>query len=467
MGPGSYDVSASFYPRVPNAHLHPLVRFFLHLGNDRIADRYVHLHPEVSPSAVREVLSARPRWLRWSGADLFHVTNERGIRRSVVIETNSSPSGQKSMPLIEEEREQAGYRRLLEGSFLPLLGRRRLPAGDLAVLWDKNFMENQAYAAVLADLTGETVHRVHVGPDGSNVRVEDGVVHVDTPDGWRPLRAAFRYVTQRPWRHFPAITRTAMLNPVLACLAGGRNKLLAARAYALFNARMASTGLRVRLPETNGPLSLREVPLEVERLGGVAVVKVPYSNAGQGVFTITRPDELQAVLDGDHPYDRFIVQALIGHPGWSSRGREGRLYHVGTVPNLKREFYVADLRFMVGAGPDGFRPIALYARRARDPLRDRVAEGTSSWSMLGTNLSKQTEGGWTTEPDRLMLMDSRDFNRLGLGLDDLIEGYLQTVLATLAIDQLADELVNTKGGFRRRLFGTMNPDEALLRELHP
>ncbi len=37
-------------------------------------------------------------------------------------------------------------------------------------------------------------------------------------------------------------------------------------------------------------------------------------------------------------------------------------------------------------------------------------------------------------------MDSRDFNRLGLGLDDLIEAYLQTVLAVTSIDRMAQGL---------------------------
>jgi hypothetical protein len=50
--------------------------------------------------------------------------------------------------------------------------------------------------------------------------------------------------------------------------------------------------------------------------------------------------------------------------------------------------------------------------------------------MLGTNLSvKHDEGMFSSESERLVLMDFRDFNSLGLGLDDLIEAYVQTVLA--------------------------------------
>ena len=46
--------------------------------------------------------------------------------------------------------------------------------------------------------------------------------------------------------------------------------------------------------------------------------------------------------------------------------------------------------------------------------------------MLGTNLSHTKDTGeWTTDTNRLILMDRRDFNKLGLGLDDLIEAYIQ------------------------------------------
>jgi len=465
--PGHFDLDDHYYPKVLNAHIHPLVRSFLGLGNSRIAERYCHLHPEVQPAAVTSALAARTRHFRWGGCDLFHVTNEQGVRRMVVVETNSCPSGQKSMPRYDEDQEQAGYRTLLERSFVPMLRRRALPKGELAVLWDKNLMETSGYAAALADLTNEPVHLVPCfdgDPDPSH-RFEDGVLHVRRPDGsWTPVRAAFRYVTQRPWNRIPPITRTAMFNPVLACLAGGRNKMLAAKAYDLFNAELASTGLTVRTPETIWDVSQNEVPLWVRRMGGVAVVKDPYSNAGQGVWTIASEAELAAFMEVEPRYDRFIVQALVGNSGWSSAGRDGRLFHVGTVPDKRCRIHVADLRFMVGVGEDGFFPVAVYARRARRPLER--SPGESSWDQLGTNLSvKGKDGSWTTESERLMLMDARDFNRLGIGLDELIEAYVQSVLAVTAVDRMCTNLVTQKGRFRRRLFASLNPDPALVDEV--
>lgn len=472
VSPGSFHEVDHFYPRVLNAQLHPLVRFFQSLGNHRIAERYCHLHPEADRDAVRAALSRRLRWFRWGGTDLFHTTTPRGERRIVVIETNSSPSGQKSFPRADEVSEQGGFAKLVAQTLLPSLARRGVPQGGLAVLYDKNEMEASGYAAALADAAGEPVLLVPFfdgDPDPSARFSDDRVLEVRGPDGaWAPIRGALRYVTQRPWNRIPPITRTVLLNPVLICLAGGRNKLLAAKAYDLHNATLRASGLRIRVPETIWDVGLGEVPLWVERMGGYAVVKNPYSNAGQGVWTLTSPEELAAFQALDHPYDRFIVQALIGNAGWSSQGRDGRLYHVGTMPDRKGDIHVADVRFMVASGDAGFYPVAIYARRSKDPLAARLEPGMASWDMLGTNLSvKQGDGTWTTETERLLLMDHRDFNRLGLGLDDLIEGYLQTVLSMTAIDEMAARLVNSKGRFRRRMFRTMNPDDALVAELAP
>lgn len=467
VDPGSFEIERHFYPRVLNAHIHPMVRFFLGMGNARIAERYCHLHPEAKAEAVTSLLKQGTRWFRWGGADLFLVTTETGMRRIVVIETNSCPSGQKSMPRPDEEDEQAGYRLLLARSFLPLLRRRALPRGGLAVLYDKNLMEATGYASTLADLTGESVFLVPMYDGGSadTLRVVDGVLETRAHGEWHPIRACLRYVTQRPWNRIPPLTRTAVFNPVLVCLAGGRNKLLASKSYDFYNAEIRASGLAIRTPETIWDVSLEQVPLWVARMGGVAVVKNPYSNAGQGVYTITSTDELEAFMALPHRYDRFIVQALIGNKAWSSRGSDGVLYHVGTVPDRKSNIFVSDLRFMVGAEPGGFFPVAIYARRARAPLVQELTEGCSSWDMLGTNLSVEGATGWDTQTERLLLMDMRDFNRLGIGLDDLIEGYIQTALSMAAIDRMASELVTRKGRFRRRMFGTLNPDPALLAEI--
>lgn len=46
------------------------------------------------------------------------------------------------------------------------------------------------------------------------------------------------------------------------------------------------------------------------------------------------------------------------------------------------------------------------------------------------------DGLFSSESERLLLVDRRDYNTLGLGLDDLIEAFVQTVLAVTAIDHM-------------------------------
>lgn len=469
--PGQFEPTNHWYAKALNAQIHPLIHFFMTLSPERIITRYCHMHPVTDREKLTEIFTYQPRYFAWAGTDLLHVTSAGGKRQMVVVETNSCPSGQKSMPLLNEAKEQGGYRQLIEHTFKPrVLQRRKLPPGALAVIYDKNEVEASGYAAAMADAFNEPVYFAPCHEENNQTRFnEANFMEVCTPDGeWHQVRAAFRYVTQRPWNRIPINSRTYILNPIIACLAGGRNKMVAAKAYEFFNAEIEGSGLKVLTPETIWDVSKTEIPLWVQRLGGQAVVKVPYSNAGQGVYTIVTPAELEAFMKQEFRYDRFIVQSLIGNYQWSSTGSSGRFYHIGTVPNLKGKSYVADLRMMVQATDSGFKPIAMYARRAAAPLTDTLHEGADSWHMLGTNLSyKQADGSWGSDTERLLLCDRRDFNRLGVGLDDLIDGYVQTVLAAIAIDKMAIQLINDKRKLRQRLFRSLNDDDALINEIMP
>lgn len=471
--PGTFEPAKHYYQRALNATIHPMVAFFMRLSRDRLVSRYCHLNPTVDPQALLEVLTYQPRFFRWSGVDLFNVTTEEGYREMILIETNSSPSGQKSMPLVADEKEEGGYQVLVESVLAPTFKRIRKEkgrqAGVLAVIYDKNLMEVSGYAASLAHHTGEEVYLAPFmlsDPDPP-CRFRDRTLEVRDDNGvWHPVRGAFRYVTQKPWQRIPLSSKTTIINPVQACLAGGRNKAVASMAYELFNTELAGTGLAIRVPETIKDISKSEVPLLVRRMGGHAVVKVPYSNAGQGVFTITSAQELATFMERDYPYERFIVQSLVGNYLWSSHGPKGRFYHVGMLPNKKNEIFVADARMMVCCGDDGFHPVAVYGRKAPQPLQSKLDGATSSWEMLGTNLSvKKGADSWDSDTSRLVLMDRRDFNTLGLSLDDLLKGFVQAVLATVAIDKMACNLTTQKGRFRLKLYQALNDEPALLEEI--
>lgn len=468
--PGSFSFEQHFYDRVRNATLHPMVSYFLRMTNPRIISRYCHLNPNVIPPFLERLLNYQPNHFFWAGSDLFNVTTVGGRQQMVIIETNSCPSGQKSMPLFDEAQDQGGYHDLMENSFKPLLKSRRLPEGGLAVVYDKNPMENTGYAAAMADTMNEPVYLVEFYQDDPDppVRFTDGVMEVRDEDGrWHPIRATHRYLTQKPWNRIPPLTRTMVFNPILTCLAGGRNKLVAAKAYELYNAELAGTGLGIRTPFTIRDVHRNEIPLWLKSLGDHGVIKVPYSNAGQGVYTITGQHELDAFNQQQIDYEQFIVQSLVGNANWSSRSASGQYYHVGTLPNRRREIYVADIRMMIRWSKEGFRPVAIYARRSRKPLVDKLEKGVDSWSMLGTNLSvKNPDGSWATESERLLLMDRKDFNSLGVGIDDLIDAFLQTVLSTVAIDKLATSLVTRKGKFKKKLYKSLNDDPVLLNEIY-
>lgn len=469
---GSFEADDHWYPKALNSTIHPMVNFFLNLDKERIIKRYCHLHPMVNREKLKELLDYQCKYFLWSGADLINVTSATGKRQMVVIENNSCPSGQKSMPLLDDHQEEGSYRLLIERTFKAYLkSKRGAPRikGALAVIHDKNPMETLGYAKVISDVFDEPVYYAafHHYDENPPVKFENGIMYVRTEDGeWHQIRAAFRYVTQKPWNRIPLHTKTRILNPIIACLTGGRNKMVAAKAYDFFNAEIRKDGLKIVIPETIWDVSKAEIPLWVKKMGGQAVVKIPYSNAGQGVYTIVTEQELANFMAQEFQYERFIVQSLIGNYQWSSTGSAGKFYHVGTIPNTKGKTFVFDLRMMVSSTKEGIRPLVVYSRRAAKPLANIITESSDSWQMLGTNLSiKNKDGSWGSDTNRLMLTDRRDFNKLGIGLDDLIEGYIQTVLSTIAIDKMAQMLINAKGRFSMRLFKPLNDDRALVEEI--
>jgi hypothetical protein len=468
--PGEFEAHNHWYPKALNATIHPMISFFLNLEQERIITRYCHMHPTVNGDKLREVLNHKAKYFLWGGADLLNVTSGSGKRQMVVIENNSCPSGQKSMPLVDDNQEQGSYKLMVERTFKPYLKNlRKKIQGSLAVIYDKNIMEAAGYAEVIADVMQEKVYYVDYYDDDPNPKVKfvEGIMHIlDENQDWIPIRAAFRYLTQKPWNRLPLHSKTRILNPTIACLAGGRNKMVAAKAYDIFNAELQEHGLSINTPETIWDVSKNEVPLWVKKMGGHAVIKVPYSNAGQGVFTIVTEEELDKFMELEFDYDLFIVQSLIGNSNWSSTTSAGKLYHVGTIPNQKNQTFVADIRMMVSSTEEGIRPLCTYARRAAKPLIDTIKDGADSWSMLGTNLSfKKEDDSWGSDTNRLVLMDRRDFNKLGIGLDDLIEAYIQTVLSMVAIDKMAQTLMSKQGKFKTRLFKSLNNDKNLLDEI--
>ncbi|OLY83469.1 hypothetical protein AYI68_g2388 [Smittium mucronatum] len=478
--PDSLEPELHYYPRVLNSIIHPVVLSFFNLGNEMIARRYCHLNSHVDEKVLYQILCYSPEHFKWAGSDLFNVATKSGKKQMVVVETNSCPSGQKSMPSIDENHAYMGYKKLLANSLgSAALSQPHGSTGKLAVIYDKNIMEASGYAVALADMTNENVFLVPYYNESPNSHIkwiasdEDNSIgetlHIrDELNNWHEIRACFRYVTQKPWNRIPIKTKTKILNPVVSCLAGGRNKMMASFAYEMYNIELRESGLSIRFPETIKNVTKSEIPQILKSMDYLAVLKDPYSNAGQGVYTILDKSQLSDFMNSHHHYEKFIVQSLVGNSEWSSHAKDESYYHVCTVPNAKGEVYVNDIRMMVSGSESGFSPLCIYSRRARKPLVSVLNEysAKNSWDMLGTNLSvKQDDGSWTTETGRLSLMDHKDFNKLGLGIDDLIDCYIQTVLSTIAIDKMCKRLINSDKSFNFELFSNLNTDKSLIDEI--
>lgn len=324
--PSSFEHHDHWYEKVLNATIHPLVKHFLNMSHSQIVTRYCHLNPKANKDKLMELLSYKSKYFVWSGTDLINVTSNSGKRQMVVIETNSCPSGQKSMPRLNEYDAETTYHRLIKTTFLQELKKTRRK-GVLAVVYDKNYMEASGYASAMSDVLNEKVYLVsfHNEDSPQNVRFVDDVMEVLYEDEWHVVRACFRYLTQKPWNRLPVSSKTKIINPVICCLAGGRNKLVAAKAYEMFNSEIADYGLKINFPNTVWEVRKNEVPLWVRQMGGHAVIKVPYSNAGQGVYTIVTERDLDEFMNMEFDYDMFIVQNLIGNSDWSSTFKNQKL----------------------------------------------------------------------------------------------------------------------------------------------
>lgn len=475
INPGEFDDEKSYYPKVLNSTLHPIVKSFLNTDIDRIIKRYTHLNPSINSEKLKELLNYSPTYFNWGGSDLFTVTNKSGIKQNIIIETNSCPSGQKSMPTMEFGKN--GYTKLME-TFIILSKKWHNKDTDnltYGVIYDKNPMEAISYAQTLSDLLGVNVHCVEYydsySKDDPPVRWVDGWLEVKNLDNkWIKIDSVFRYVTKKPWNRIPIVTKTFMINPIICCLAGGRNKLTASKAYDILNQELLCdySSLQIRTPETNTDVNLQEIPMYVKAMGYKAVVKSPYGNAGQAVWTIINEAELNAfmITQENATYDKYIIQSLVGNSNWSSITQSGICYHVGTVPDKKNNIYVVDIRMMVYYDGTSIKPLAIYARRADKPLPDDITNSNNSWDYLGTNLSiNKGNNVWDTDTSRLILMDEKDFNKLGISIDDLIDAYIQTCLSVIAIDKMACNLLKDKDTFDIELFKSLNDDDGLINEL--
>jgi len=447
VSPGEYDPANSSYPVIRTSRVHRIVEDLFALDHAGLIANYCARHPVSSRSALLRLLEWRCSNLVWAGCDFFPLRLKEGEPGVLLLETNSCPAGQKSMPAVGNEIGPGGYRRIYDELFAGI------PAdGPLAVLFDKNEQEARGYAATFATESGRDAVLVPVLQSGyaSTIRFVNGVLEIGTASGWMRAAGALRYVTDQPWLRLPLSTSTPILNPVIACLAGGRNKHLANLAYERFNERWKGRGFSINAPSTVGDLARDDVAAAVAAFGGQAVIKTPYGHAGDGIFPVVREEGLaQWRLANESGSGRYVVQRLIGEEHRCNAG-------AGDADQV-----VFDFRMMLSNGSRGFRLISTFGRKAKQrfsfPLRQESVR-----DQLITNISFRDQSGqWQTDPQRVVPFNEENFGRLGLTLDDLIDAFLQSAMAMVAIDELSKELSDSEGKLDLPAFHSLNGDREL------
>lgn len=461
----NWNNKSYYYPKALESPIHSEVEKFLNLDKDQYMRIYLSRYPNCDKLILSQIFNYRPTYIQWAGNDLFPVINN-GKHQMFVIETNSSPSGQKSLPPSEP---MSTYKNLIKDTFIPLINNSKLPAGYIAVLYDTNEMEILGYAQMIKNLTGENVYVCDLSNKNNidSLTYVDNILHIRENSGqWIPIRAAFRYVTQKPWKIIPFKCKTLIFNPIEVCFAGGRNKQIAAIAYLELNKQLHKSNLQINYPKTMININKQQMPDLIKNVyNGSAVIKVPYSNKGQGVYTILNSNDLDEFLNINHEYDNFIVQSLIGSQYMNLKNN---LYHRGTLPDINGSRYIYDIRMLCAYNNNKreIRPISLYSRKAVSPfIKNNAPNKTAkSWDILGTNLSyKNKHGIWTTDKDRLITMSTKEFEQLNINLTDLVDGYVQTVLSMIAIDEMAIKIF--KDSNYRQMLCKLNPDPVLLSEI--
>jgi hypothetical protein len=465
-----------FYKCVLNKKLHPIVQEFLSLKKEDYIEKYYNLEYSkniiIDKNILNELLSYKPSYFFWSGVDLLNIkNNENNKTNMMILETNSCPSGQKSMPFNSENNiNELGYNKLMT-IFLELSNnkssKKLIPEGVLAIIYDKNIVEVLGYANQLANISNEKVYLVELYNNDKNPCAkwdENGILHIYVNDLWIKVHAVFRYVTQQPWTRIPLNSLTFVFNPILSCIAGGRNKLIAHKAYENLNDELKNSGLKIRVPYTICDVELNNIHNIIKNMNYKAVIKIPYSNAGQGVFIMHNENEYNDIfinISKNNKYEKFIIQELIDS--------------IGTIPTGQyNDIFVWDLRMMISTTNDGYKPLVMYARKASEPLisikytENNINITTKcSRNIYLTNLSEKiSENNWNTHSERLITLDEENFLILGITLDELIDSYIQTVLASIAIDKMAIKLWNDESKeFNKELFLELNDDHSFMEEL--
>ncbi len=414
------------------------VKRILVQGHEEFARAYVKLGGVVARQTAEKILAAGARHFLLAGVDLMPVIDTRtGKRKMLILEVNSAPGFIYCTP--EKDVMTYGYGPVID---LLLDHVPRESWGSVVHFSEgKTPAEDRGFQYCLEQRLGVNIPIVRPADFLSGAARYDGDGRLFLEG--RPVSGGIRYLHDRPWTLIPPDAKGVFVNSTSVDLCGGRDKLVADEAFALFQFQGKRIPVSTPICFHAGSLGhLRDI---IARSPSPLVVKKRHLNSGLGVYFIVNKDcsQLDAIADADFP---LVVQEMIPAPGMLHAG-DGPLRQAGV--KIGNDSYACDLRIVLASFASGFRPLMIYARRARLPFRV-LAKPVGPESLddtLKVNIAVKTENGFVFETERLILPDNYGWELLGLSEDEVKAAIVESALAVAAVDSLCME--------RRGCFGSM------------
>lgn len=141
--------------------------------------------------------------------------------------------------------------------------------------------------------------------------------------------------------------------------------------------------------------------------------------------------------------------------------------------HLNGQMYAYTVRIIACDSPTGFKTIAICCARAPAPFaKNGETAEIASDALLNKIKTVHEDDAYVsnigTNPDseqRSFYVDDAGMKGMGIGMDDVVDGFMQTVYSTLAIDNMCKKLTMEDGELNMQLLKELNPDPQLLAEV--
>lgn len=135
---------------------------------------------------------------------------------------------------------------------------------------------------------------------------------------------------------------------------------------------------------------------------------------------------------------------------------------------MDNHLYACTIRIIACSLPSGFKMTAIRGARAPEPFASICSEtnrSPTSTKTLNEDAYITNIGTDDRSASRLVILDDAAMRGLAIGIDDIVDGFIQTVFSIHAIDAMCKRLTTSDGELNLQLLKELNPDPQLLAEL--